>query len=701
MITRTLICFLLWWGLALPASAQPLNPSSFSSLGALDLSDGSFTIDTDTLTIVDDSAPGVPLFTGVSDDQNGTADFLGGVWIPGSNGIPEIAVFTFDDVNLQSTANITVTGTRALAFLSQGNVMIDTTIDLTGESVAAPPLLGLAPAGVGRFGGFSGGFTPSGPSEAGEGPGGGPGGGLTGASGGFGGPGFHDFLPGGSTYGDLVGGPLQGGSGGGSVDLAGLGGAAGGGALEISARGSVTLSTSGKLIVAGGKTEALDIGGGLSIAGGVGSGGGIRIQGQSVDLLGSIDARAFSLSIPNVTSQGGGGRVAVFGLNQLFDFVVGQTSTSSINTSTINVSGACSPLTGSSCFLVARGFISISPQVTTIPSGETLTLGLVTDLSDVDRRLELVHHNIRIQQNGQAVVPIEGYVNSGKIELFPGGSRILGPGTLENRNELSGSGTVEAVLDNYAGGTIDAINDALTFTAAVTNNVGGQINAINSTLSFDAGLTNNGEMNLINTTILGSVASSATGNTTLVGSNAVSGDFAMSAADALFVGVGGLLAGQFDALDIGGDAMLAGALNVSLDPGFALTAGDTFDIVDIAGTASGNFNGLADGALVGNFGGVDLFIDYNGGDGNDVALFTVSLSGDFDADGDVDGSDFLAWQRGEVSNPPSASDLSDWETNFGTVAPLAASSTAIPEPSSLIIALLLSGLVTTIPSRRR
>jgi len=58
---------------------------------------------------------------GVSDNQNGTADFLNGVWIPVSMGIPEIAVFTFDDVNLQSTANTTVTGTRALGILSHGN----------------------------------------------------------------------------------------------------------------------------------------------------------------------------------------------------------------------------------------------------------------------------------------------------------------------------------------------------------------------------------------------------------------------------------------------------------------------------------------------------------------------------------------------------------------------------------------------------
>ena len=54
------------------------------------------------------------------------------------------------------------------------------------------------------------------------------------------------------------------------------------------------------------------------------------------------------------------------------------------------------------------------------------------------------------------------------------------------------------------------------------------------------------------------------------------------------------------------------------------------------------------------------------------------ISGDFDSDGDVDGDDFLKWQR-----EPGVGALSDWEANYGLVAQLVAA--AVPEPNSLLL----------------
>ncbi len=77
--------------------------------------------------------------------------------------------------------------------------------------------------------------------------------------------------------------------------------------------------------------------------------------------------------------------------------------------------------------------------------------------------------------------------------------------------------------------------------------------------------------------------------------------------------------------------------------------------------------------------------------------------GDFDDDGDVDGFDFLAWQRGESPNSGSADDLTDWETNFGTsvgsLSGFAAGVGAIPEPSTTV--LLSLALVGLAAGRRR
>lgn len=75
-----------------------------------------------------------------------------------------------------------------------------------------------------------------------------------------------------------------------------------------------------------------------------------------------------------------------------------------------------------------------------------------------------------------------------------------------------------------------------------------------------------------------------------------------------------------------------------------------------------------------------------------------STAGDFDGDGDVDGRDFLIWQRGETSPPLDAGDLADWQNHYGT-GTLTANMSVVPEPSSL--ALLMAGAGAMAFNRRR
>ena len=67
-------------------------------------------------------------------------------------------------------------------------------------------------------------------------------------------------------------------------------------------------------------------------------------------------------------------------------------------------------------------------------------------------------------------------------------------------------------------------------------------------------------------------------------------------------------------------------------------------------------------------------------------FFPSGIPGDFDGDNDVDGYDFLVWQRDNSSNGATAADLALWEANFGTTN-LVAAATEVPEPSTLVLLL--------------
>ena len=90
-----------------------------------------------------------------------------------------------------------------------------------------------------------------------------------------------------------------------------------------------------------------------------------------------------------------------------------------------------------------------------------------------------------------------------------------------------------------------------------------------------------------------------------------------------------------------------------------------------------------------NFGLNQMQIQSSGDDpgvlGIEIMRFSIverpaTLAGDFDGDGDVDGRDFLEWQRGNSPNPLSAGDLAAWQAAYGMGGLTAAVS--IPEPGT-------------------
>jgi hypothetical protein len=90
-----------------------------------------------------------------------------------------------------------------------------------------------------------------------------------------------------------------------------------------------------------------------------------------------------------------------------------------------------------------------------------------------------------------------------------------------------------------------------------------------------------------------------------------------------------------------------------------------------------------------------------------VTVPPQGLAGDFDGDSDVDGSDFLVWQR-QLGGPGSADannngvvdgdDLTTWRNNFGN-ALAAPSAAAVPEPTAF--AVIGAALLASISWRRR
>ncbi|HEX6962707.1 MAG TPA: hypothetical protein VF175_12620 [Lacipirellula sp.] len=120
--------------------------------------------------------------------------------------------------------------------------------------------------------------------------------------------------------------------------------------------------------------------------------------------------------------------------------------------------------------------------------------------------------------------------------------------------------------------------------------------------------------------------------------------------------------------------------------GVAVTVEDTSQIRPI-GTVT--LTGAISSLFVG---GVEFAID-------DLDITAPAASPDFDADGDVDGADFLRWQRGLGTSSAAAAngdadgdrdvdgaDLVVWRNGLG--ATIAEAAVSIPEPSALILAVV-------------
>ncbi len=153
-----------------------------------------------------------------------------------------------------------------------------------------------------------------------------------------------------------------------------------------------------------------------------------------------------------------------------------------------------------------------------------------------------------------------------------------------------------------------------------------------------------------------------------------SNNIALGSDASLNIELGGLIAGtQYDRVNVTGSLALGGSLNISLFGGFTPSPGNVFDILDFnPATLTGTFDSIVLPSLTSG-------LTWNTSQLYSTGTLSVSLAGDFDLDGDVDGKDFIIWQQGGSPDPLSSSDLALWQAQYGSALPLFAAK-SVPEP---------------------
>ena len=142
-------------------------------------------------------------------------------------------------------------------------------------------------------------------------------------------------------------------------------------------------------------------------------------------------------------------------------------------------------------------------------------------------------------------------------------------------------------------------------------------------------------------------------------------------------------------------------MDVDDGPGIDFRVIDTLSFLpasNFSGTQSGNEDGLP--SAFNDKGQVAFHARFSGGTSGVFIANTIAVpggSGDLDFDLDVDGFDFLKWQRG-FGVEYDASHLANWEAQYGSAAAAVAVAAVVPEPTTFA----LTGLgLSFIAMRRR
>ncbi|MCH2114253.1 MAG: PEP-CTERM sorting domain-containing protein [Pirellulales bacterium] len=335
-----------------------------------------------------------------------------------------------------------------------------------------------------------------------------------------------------------------------------------------------------------------------------------------------------------------------------------------------------------------------------IASGTTATLqGVVT--------IAAGGATVRVSGSSSAVISgaFDGGSGQTSLEVGAGSSLVLGGNTVFGTAGLvktsSGPVTITGLVDLGGPADIQAGSLSLAGSGSVSSAVriaSGATLALAGTASWDAASALTGLGTLAgDLTISGTIAA---GDST-AGTLAIDGDLTLTGSSDLQIEIGGNRAGEFDQIDVSGVVALGGNLAVSLidlESGvFQPQLGDSFGFLDAQNGTSGAFDTLILPSLAAGLGwqlrsiGTTTSLDVVGG-------FTA----DFDNDVDVDADDLFQWE-GDYGGPGSdangdgisnGADFFAWQLQFGSGASNLASGAAVPEPATLVLVAVLTGMLS-------
>lgn len=218
-----------------------------------------------------------------------------------------------------------------------------------------------------------------------------------------------------------------------------------------------------------------------------------------------------------------------------------------------------------------------------------------------------VANNISVQSNGTiatvgnvSISTGSGFANSGSLEVNSGTLSVFG--------DMNNSGTISigaGAIGNFTG---DLVQNGNLTTGT------GSVLTVSGVFSGSGSTTGDGT-----TVITGELSPGNSTASILFGTDLLLDDLAMTTFE-----LAGQGTGEFDQVVVDGNWTVDGNLTVKLLNGYTLGLGEEY-LVGTATSLSGQFNGLGEGSLVGNFSGRDLFITYNANGGNGIALFTSSV----------------------------------------------------------------------------